>query len=64
MLELLFNFSYYTYYMFLHELCADLENFIRGGSNFENVFYLVDDGREDQNTAINGPLSARKRNAI
>ena len=33
------------------------------GSKFDNVF-LVDAGIEDPNTAINGPSSARKRNAI
>ena len=33
------------------------------GSKFDN-FFLVDDGIEDPNTAINGPSSARQRNAI
>ena len=37
------------------------------GSNFDNVFclfVLVDEGREDQNTTLSGPSSARQRNAI
>ena len=34
-----------------------------GGSNFDNVF-LVDEGREDPNTTISGPSSARQQNAI
>ena len=41
------------------------------GSNFENVYFcfvlfsfLVDEGREDPNTTISGPSSARQRNAI
>ena len=32
------------------------------GSNFDCVF--VDEGREDSNTTIGGPSSARQRNAI
>ena len=43
--------------------CADPENFVRGGPNL-TVFFLVDDGWEDQNTIISGPSSARQRNAI
>ena len=35
----------------------------RRGSNFDNVF-LVDAEGEDAKTTINGPLSARQRNAI
>ena len=43
--------------------CAD-PDFFRGGgggagSNFDYVF-LVDEGREDPNTTISGPLSARQ----
>ena len=29
-----------------------------------SVFFLVDEGIEDPNTTINGPSSARQRNAI
>ena len=46
--------------------CADPESFVRG-SNFDNFFlnnFLVDERREDPNTAISGPSSARQRNAI
>ena len=33
------------------------------GSKFDNVlFFLVDEGIEDPNITINGPLSARQRN--
>ena len=32
----------------------------QGMSNFD--FFLVDEGREDQNTTIGGPSSARQRN--
>ena len=35
------------------------ESFVRGGgSNFDNVFFLVDDGRKDPNTTISGPSLA------
>ena len=37
--------------------------FCQRGSTFDNVF-LVDEGIEDPNTAINGPSSARQQNAI
>ena len=37
--------------------------FCQRGSNFDNVF-LVDEGREDPNTTISGPSSARQRNVI
>ena len=34
----------------------------QGMSNFD--FFLVDEGREDQNTTIGGPSSASQRNAF
>ena len=37
--------------------------FSQRGFKFDNVF-LVDEGIEDPNTAINGPLPARQQNAI
>ena len=37
-------------------------NFVRGGPNLITVF-LVDEGIEDLNTAINGPSSACQQNA-
>ena len=37
--------------------------FCQRGSKFDNIF-LIDKGIEDTNTAINGPSSARQRNAI
>ena len=39
--------------------------FCQSGSNFDGLgFFLVDGGREDPNSTINGPSSARKRNDI
>ena len=43
--------------------------FCQRGSNFDNVFlffflHVIDEGREDPNTTISGPSSARQRNAI
>ena len=42
------------------------KKFCQRGSKFDNVFcvFLVDEGIEDRNTAINGPSSAHQRNAI
>ena len=44
------------------EPCADLEKIFRGGPYL--IFFLVDKGIEDTTTAINGPSSARQRNAL
>ena len=54
----MFNYSRLT--------CADLESFVRDGQNLITFFFLflVDKGIEDPNTALNGPSSARQRNAI
>ena len=38
--------------------------FSQRGSNFDNVFALVDVGREDPSTTINVPSSGRHQNAI
>ena len=38
--------------------------FSQRGSTFYDVLFLVDEGIEDPNTAINGPSSARQRNTI
>ena len=47
---------------------ADPESFVRGGPHLIMFFFcfvfLVDEGLEDPNTAINGPTSARQRYAI
>ena len=40
---------------------ADPESYVRGGPTFT---FLVDEGREDQNTTRGGPSLARQRNAI
>ena len=40
------------------QACADLE-VIRRRYNFDNFFFLVDQGIEDPNSALNGPSSAR-----
>ena len=46
--------------------CADRESFVRGGPNSITFFlvFLVDEGIENPNVTINGPSSARQRNAI
>ena len=36
--------------------CADPESYVREGPTL--TFFLVDEGREDQNTTIGGPSSA------
>ena len=43
----------------------ECRKFCQMGSNFDGllVVFLVDKGREDPNTAISGPMSARQRNA-
>ena len=38
--------------------------FCQRGSNIDNLFFLFDEGRNDKNTTISGPSSARQRNAI
>ena len=38
--------------------CADTESFVRGGPTLTG-FFIVDEGREDPNTTISGPSSAR-----
>ena len=43
--------------------CADPESYVRGGPT-STLTFLVDEGREDQNTTIGGPSSTRQRNAI
>ena len=38
--------------------------FCQSGSKFDNIYFLVVEGIEDPNITINGPSSARQRNAI
>ena len=38
--------------------------FCHRGSNFDKGFFLVDEGREDQNTTISGLSLTRQRNTI
>ena len=40
--------------------CADPDNFVRGSPKFDVFFFLVEEGREDPNTTISGPSSARQ----
>ena len=40
-----------------------IQSFVRGGPIL-TTFFLVDGGREDPNTTISGPSSARQQNAI
>ena len=42
----------------------DPESFVRVGSNFGNVFFLLDEGREDPNTTLIGPSPAHQRKTI
>ena len=44
--------------------CADPESFVRGGPTLTTFFQLFDEGREDPNTTISRPSSARQLNAI
>ena len=39
--------------------CADPERFVRGGPTLTSC--LVDEGREDPNTTLSGPSSARQQ---
>ena len=47
---------------------AQPESFVRGGSNFDSVYFnfifLVDEGKKDSNTTISGSSSAHQRSAI
>ena len=38
--------------------------FCQRGSDFDNVFFLVDEGRDDPNTTISGPTSARQQTSL
>ena len=49
-------------HLYHQDTCADPDSFVRGGPTLTIV--LVDEGREDPNTSISGPSSARQRNAI
>ena len=42
--------------------CGDPESFVRGGPNLTRFF--LDEGREDPNTPISRPSSARQPNTI
>ena len=50
--------------LFEVQTCVDPESYVRGGPTLTLTFFLVDEGREDQNTTIGGPSLARQRNAI
>ena len=39
--------------------CADPESFVRGGPTLTAFFFLVDEGREDQNNTKSEPSLAR-----
>ena len=43
---------------------ARIQKVLPEGSDFDSVFFLVDEVRDDPNTTISGPTSARQRNAI
>ena len=61
----LFFFSEYILYSngLYGNTCAEPDSFVRG-SNFENLFFLVDEWRKDPNTTLSGQSSARQPNAI
>ena len=40
--------------MAAHLPCADPESFVRGGPTLTTFFFLVNEGRDDPNTTING----------
>ena len=47
--------------------CADPESFVRGGPTLTFYFcflFFSDEERNDSNTTISGPSTARQRNAI
>ena len=46
-----------------HSYHARIQKVLSEGANFEH-FFLVDEGRKDQNTTIKGQSSARQRNTI
>ena len=56
----------YMFKRFGEETCTDAESFVREGPTLKMFFFLilVDDGREDPNTTINRPSTARQRNTI
>ena len=50
-----------------HCICikhARIQKSLSEGSNFEYIFFLLDEGIDDPNATMNGPSSARQRNAI
>ena len=44
--------------------CADPESFVTGGPTLILFCFLIDEGREDINTTLSGPSSARQRNGV
>ena len=51
--------------MQLHlQACADQESFFSEGGGGPTLTFLIDEGKEDPNTTISGPSSARQRNVI
>ena len=51
---------------FVQSACADPESCVREGPTLTTFFYffLVEEGRDDPNSTVNGPLSARQQNTI
>ena len=45
------------------DTCADPESIVRGGPTLTR-FFLIDEGREDPNTTISVPLTARQRTPL
>ena len=63
--DVFFTFIFYynnTFYCHISPLCSDPESFFTEGSNFFSTlktFFLHDGGREEPNTTISKPSSAR-----
>ena len=52
-------------YDLVHDVsCADPESFVRGSPTFTVFCFVFGKGRDNPNTTISGPPSARHRNAI
>ena len=55
------DMNFYVAHMklyYVHMSCEDPGSFVRGGPTL-TTFVLVDEGREDPNTTMSGPLNIR-----
>ena len=56
LIEKTLMYIYSKIQLFEVQLCADPESYVRGGPTLTLTFFLVDEGWEDQNTTIGGPM--------